>query len=187
MMTGITIAKETRLFLLSLAVGAGMSFLYDLLRVLRRRTEHRAAAVSLEDILYFLLCALWNFAFVLKDNSGQMRGYILVGELLGWVCWHLSAGAVLVEVGSCLLGVVQKIVAAVLRVLLFPIYCLYRLVRRISAALSKALGKILKKVIQKGKYTLKRKQRMLYNLNSRFKRVKQKRGDRDGIEKETAE
>lgn len=38
MMTGITIAKETRLFLLSLAVGAGMSFLYDLLRVLRRRT-----------------------------------------------------------------------------------------------------------------------------------------------------
>ena len=55
MMTGITIAKETRLFLLSLAVGAGMSFLYDLLRVLRRRTAHRAAAVSLEDILYFLL------------------------------------------------------------------------------------------------------------------------------------
>ena len=108
MMTGITIAKETRLFLLSLAVGAGMSFLYDLLRVLRRRTAHRAAAVSLEDILYFLLCALLHFAFVLKDNRGQLRGYILVGELLGWVCWHLSAGAVLVEAGSRLLGIVTK-------------------------------------------------------------------------------
>ena len=97
MMTGITIAKETRLFLLSLAVGAGMSFLYDLLRVLRRRTAHRAAAVSLEDILYFLLCALLHFAFVLKDNRGQLRGYILVGELLGWwrqaaVCWALCKG-----------------------------------------------------------------------------------------------
>ena len=110
MMTGITIAKETRLFLLSLAVGAGMSFLYDLLRVLRRRTAHRAAAVSLEDILYFLLCALLHFAFVLKDNRGQLRGYILVGELLGWVCWHLSAGAVLVEAGSRLLGIVQRAV-----------------------------------------------------------------------------
>lgn len=187
MMTGITVATETRLFLLSLAVGAGMSFLYDLLRVLRRSSAHRAAAVSLEDIFYFLLCALVNFAFVLKDNSGQMRGYILVGELLGWVCWHLSVGAVLVEAGSRLLGVVQRIVTAALRVLLFPIYCLYRLVRRMSAGLSKALGKILKKVLQKGKYALKRKRLMLYNLNSRFKRVKQKRGDCDGIEKETAE
>ena len=116
MMTGITIAKDTRLFLLSLAVGAGMSFLYDLLRVLRRRTAHRAAAVSLEDILYFLLCALLHFAFVLKDNRGQLRGYILVGELLGWVCWHLSAGAVLVEAGSRLLGIVQRVVAGILRV-----------------------------------------------------------------------
>ena len=122
MMTGITIAKETRLFLLSLAVGAGMSFLYDLLRVLRRRTAHRAAAVSLEDILYFLLCALLHFAFVLKDNRGQLRGYILVGELLGWVCWHLSAGAVLVEAGSRLLGIVQRVVAGILRVLLFPLF-----------------------------------------------------------------
>ena len=187
MMTGITIAKETRLFLLSLAVGAGMSFLYDLLRVLRRRTAHRAAAVSLEDILYFLLCALLHFAFVLKDNRGQLRGYIMVGELLGWVGWHLSAGAVLVEAGSRLLGIVQRVVAGILRVLLFPLYCLYRLMRRVSAALSKVLEKILKKVIQKGKYTLKRKRLMLYNLIGRFKRVNQKRGDCDGIEKETAE
>ena len=141
MMTGITIAKETRLFLLSLAVGAGMSFLYDLLRVLRRRTAHRAAAVSLEDILYF--------AFVLKDNRGQLRGYILVGELLGWVCWHLSAGAVLVEAGSRLLGIVQRVVAGILRVLLFPLYCLYRLMRRISAALSKVLEKNLKKLYKR--------------------------------------
>jgi hypothetical protein len=53
--------------------------------------------------------------------------------------------------------------------------------------LSKVLEKILKKVIQKGKYTLKRKRLMLYNLIGRFKRVNQKRGDCDGIEKETAE
>ena len=163
-----------------------MSFLYDLRRS-TRRTAHRAAAVSLEDILYFLLCALLHFAFVLKDNRGQLRGYILVGELLGWVCWHLSAGAVLVEAGSRLLGIVQRVVAGILRVLLFPLYCLYRLMRRISAALSKVLEKILKKVIQKGKYTLKRKRLMLYNLIGRFKRVNQKRGDCDGIEKETAE
>lgn len=154
MMTGITIAKETRLFLLSLAVGAGMSFLYDLLRVLRRRTAHRAAAVSLEDILYFLLCALLHFAFVLKDNRGQLRGYILVGELLGWVCWHLSAGAVLVEAGSRLLGIVQRVVAGILRVLLFPAVLFVSSDEKDFGSFVEGAGKNFKKSYTKGEIYL---------------------------------
>ena len=41
MMTDLTLAKETRLFLLSIVVGVGLSLLYDLLRVLRLQTRHR--------------------------------------------------------------------------------------------------------------------------------------------------
>ena len=82
MMTDLTLAKETRLFLLSIVVGVGLSLLYDLLRVLRLQTRHRPIVVSLEDLLYFLVCAAVTFGFALKDNSGQIRGYILIGELL---------------------------------------------------------------------------------------------------------
>ena len=90
MMTDLTLAKETRLFLLSIVVGVGLSLLYDLLRVLRLQTRHRPIVVSLEDLFYFLVCAAVTFGFALKDNSGQIRGYILIGELLGWGCWHLT-------------------------------------------------------------------------------------------------
>ena len=79
MMTDLTLAKETRLFLLSIVVGVGLSLLYDLLRVLRLQTRHRPIVVSLEDLLYFLVCAAVTFGFALKDNSGQIRGYILIG------------------------------------------------------------------------------------------------------------
>ena len=51
MMTDLTLAKETRLFLLSIVVGVGLSLLYDLLRVLRLQTRHRPIVVSLEDLL----------------------------------------------------------------------------------------------------------------------------------------
>ena len=92
MMTDITVARETRLFFCSLVLGAGLSVGYDFLRVLRLQTKHRSAAVSLEDFLYFLFCAAVTFGFVLKSNRGSVRGYLLVGQLLGWLCWHLTLG-----------------------------------------------------------------------------------------------
>ena len=50
MMTDVTVAKETMLFFQSLILGAGLSLLYDVLRIIRRETRHQAVAVSLEDI-----------------------------------------------------------------------------------------------------------------------------------------
>ena len=46
------------LFFQSLILGAGLSLLYDVLRIIRRETRHQAVAVSLEDIVYFLVCGM---------------------------------------------------------------------------------------------------------------------------------
>lgn len=70
MMTDVTVAKETMLFFQSLILGAGLSLLYDVLRIIRRETRHQAVAVSLEDVVYFLVCGMVTFGFILKDNSG---------------------------------------------------------------------------------------------------------------------
>ena len=75
MMTDITVARETQLFLYSLLVGAGLSLLYDLLRVLRLQMRHRPLAVTLEDVAYFLVCAMVTLGFVLKDNRTGARIY----------------------------------------------------------------------------------------------------------------
>ena len=143
--------------------------------MLRLQTRHRPIVVSLEDLLYFLVCAAVTFGFALKDNSGQIRGYILIGELLGWGCWHLTAGELAVKIASGIL--------AVARVALFPFYCLWKLALKILGLLSRPMKLFLKKVIQTQKYNLKRKQMMLYNLSSQFQKKRQKGEERHGDQK----
>lgn len=184
MMTDITVARETQLFLYSLLVGAGLSLLYDLLRVLRLQMRHRPLAVTLEDVAYFLVCAMVTLGFVLKDNSGQVRGYILVGELIGWVVWHLSLGSVMVHAASAIASVLRRLC----RIVLFPLYCICKLVWKIVNSLRAMVKKILKKMIQKKKYNLQRKRILLYNLCNRFKDIRTTGGDTDGSqEKEKTE
>ena len=152
MMTDVTVAKETMLFFQSLILGAGLSLLYDVLRIIRRETRHQAVAVSLEDVVYFLVCGMVTFGFILKDNSGQVRGYIVVGEVIGWIICHMTVGEAAVRI-SPFVWIGRR-------------FC--RLIRKIE----KRLCINLKKVMQKEKYNLKRKRMMLYNLGSRFRKTR---------------
>ena len=51
------IRQETTVFFLAIALGAGLSFLYDFLRVLRRMIRHGAVATGIEDLLFWLFGA----------------------------------------------------------------------------------------------------------------------------------
>lgn len=173
MMTDITIAKETQLFLWSLLLGAGLSVLYDVLRVLRLETHHRNAVICIEDILYFLVCSVITFGFLLKDNCGEVRGYVLIGELIGWVLWHLTIGSAAVHICAVVFSAVKHFLIFLFKIIFSPICCVFRFI-------SKILKKFTKKVLQKEKYNLKHKRIMMYNLFNRCKNTRQKGGEPDG-------
>ena len=56
------IRQETTVFFLAIALGAGLSFFYDFLRVLRRMIRHGAVATGIEDLLFWLFGACLLFA-----------------------------------------------------------------------------------------------------------------------------
>ncbi len=172
MMTDVTVATQTQLFLWSLVLGAGLSVLYDFLRVLRIEVKHRPLAVSLEDIFYFLVCAAVTFGFVLKDNRGDVRAYIFIGEAIGWIIWHMTIGEMAVTVSAAVFGVIKRIVLFWGKILLFPAVCIFRVLKRVWLPLQRKSQRFSKKVIQKGKYNLKRRRMMLYNLFSQFRKTK---------------
>ena len=60
------IRQETTVFFLAIALGAGLSFFYDFLRVLRRMIRHGAVATGIED--------LWRLPFVCADVLRHRRG-----------------------------------------------------------------------------------------------------------------
>ncbi len=180
MMTDITIAKETQLFLYSLALGVGLSACYDLLRVIRGQTRHRAGTVCAEDILYFLLSSVVTFGFLLRDNCGEVRAYLLAGELIGWILWHCTLGAAAVAVCGKIVSVIKRILFFWLRLIFSPVVGVLRFAGRF-------LQKFLKKVVQKQKYNLKRERIMMYNLLIRWKKTRRQGGEPNGCIKEKEE
>ncbi len=48
--------------------------------------------IFFQDIIYFIISGLITFLFVLKFNHGEVRFYILAGEGIGWIIYHITLG-----------------------------------------------------------------------------------------------
>ena len=90
---------ETELFLFgrSVLLGAVMFVVYDLLRVLRRIFPRGIFWVSIEDLLYWVAAALYFFLQLCRENNGIIRGYILLGIILGALCYDRMISRFLME------------------------------------------------------------------------------------------
>lgn len=147
MITDITLAKETKLFLMSLGMGVVLSLCYDVLRLLRIQVHHKKSTVFAEDILYFLGSAFFTFLFLLKYHYGQVRGYVLIGEGLGWVIWHMTLGEVAVKILSVILTLLRKLI----RLILAPFRLAFKVLVKTFLRLGNFCKNFLKKVVQKKK------------------------------------
>lgn len=75
----LTIADQTRLFLLALGLGFLLGIVYDLFRVVRMAFTMRRVGVFIQDVLFFLTCAAATFLFLLAVNQGETVGLSSLG------------------------------------------------------------------------------------------------------------
>ena len=92
------IRQETTVFFLAIALGAGLSFFYDFLRVLRRMIRHGAVATGIEDLLF------WLFG----GTDGELRGYVLLGTLCGALLYLQTAGPLLIRGGTAMANYIRR-------------------------------------------------------------------------------
>lgn len=76
----------------SLALGVFLGIFYDVFRIIRLLLNPKNLSVFVEDVIYFLVSGFVTFLFVLVFNYGESRFYILAGEALGWILYHISLG-----------------------------------------------------------------------------------------------
>ena len=93
------IRQETTVFFLAIALGAGLSFFYDFLRVLRRMIRHGAVATGIEDLL---------FALMFYGTDGELRGYVLLGTLCGALLYLQTAGPLLIRGGTAMTNYIRR-------------------------------------------------------------------------------
>ena len=65
---------------------------YDGIRVVRRIFPHEIFMISLEDLVYWLVISLCFFLHLCQVNNGKIRGYVLLGSLLGaWIYYSFCS------------------------------------------------------------------------------------------------
>ncbi len=77
------LSAQSLAFLLSVGFGAALGLLYELFRVLRRRSSARLWPILLQDVLFFALCAFASLSFLHVVYEGQARFYFFLGGMFG--------------------------------------------------------------------------------------------------------
>lgn len=110
---GLSLSEQTAYFLWSPVLGLALGALYDIVRALRSLIGARRVHVMISDIIFFALCGVITSLFALPFNKGNVRGFILFGEAVGFLCYRLSVGSILSKfyrfISVILRSIVQKI------------------------------------------------------------------------------
>lgn len=86
MSQGITI--ELRFFIISILWGAIVLLAYDQLRVLRRIIRHNNLWITVQDLIFWIVASVFIFAMIYVKNSGIIRGFSVMGMVIGMVIYH---------------------------------------------------------------------------------------------------
>lgn len=122
----------------SIAMGIFITFVYDLLRIFRRVIRHNSFFVSLEDLLFWVFCALSVFALMYSMGNGNLRWFAVFGALGGMFVYLKTVSPWFVRILS---GFLRKVTGVLLRI--------GRFIKKRLTALYKLLKIILCKQQQK--------------------------------------
>lgn len=128
-------SEQLSIFLSSLGVGFILGVLYDFLRGIRLSVSDSKVLVVVFDLLYSVLLAFITFIFILAVNKGEIRFYIISGEIIGLIFYYVSFGIAAIKITDKIVGILRKLYAFVFKLISAP----FRLMKRLF---SKLIGKI---------------------------------------------
>ena len=100
---------ELQFFSRSFLLGILMMIAYDGIRIFRRILPHGAAAVAIEDLIYWLLCGVSIFRILYLENSGAIRGFAIAAVVLGMLT-YLQLAKILKKIGKKLHSSVKRVI-----------------------------------------------------------------------------
>ena len=114
-----SLADQTVYFLFSLLFGVILSFMYDVIRVLRFIGLNKLWQIIVGDIFYFTLCAFLTALFALPFNNGSVRYFVLFGEAVGFIVYRFTLGEYMSVFYCFIIRVFRKIFVKSLKILEF--------------------------------------------------------------------
>lgn len=165
-------SEQLKFFLLSLGVGFTLGVLYDILRAVRLSFTRAKAAVVVFDILYFLLFGLATFLFILAINKGEIRFYLIFGEIIGAAFYYFSFGTAAIKLTDIFVKAFRRFFGTVFKILFAPFRLLFGLFKKLFLKISSFFKKTRKKSEKNRKKLLPKLKLYVYNLYGMFKKRK---------------
>jgi len=142
------IVQELTFFVHSVLMGLIITFVYDWIRVLRRLFRHGKVLISLEDIIFWLVCGLAVFYMLYRENNGTLRWFAVVGATVGMVFYKLIVRDAFTNIMSTCLYKIMWFQSRILQIVLKPLKCLFCAGKTLVLHLAKRLEKC-KKIVKK--------------------------------------
>ena len=159
----LSLADQTKGFLLSLGFGFLMGIFYDLVRIVRISISKSKKVIFVFDLLYFVFLGFCSYIFFLVVNEGDIRAFLLLGEGIGFAIYYFSLGVVVYTASEKILSVMKKVISKILKIILFPFVWVFKKLKTLLEKFAKKWNKKSKKIKNKSKFHLKLHKHLLYN------------------------
>ena len=113
-------ATETEFIFHAIYMGIFITFVYDILRVLRRVIPHPDFLVSLEDMGFWIYCAVKVFLLMYHESNGTLRWFAICGALAGMFLYLKLVSPFWMKYMSLLLGKLLEILCKIFKIVLKP-------------------------------------------------------------------
>ena len=119
-------AGENLFMLYAFLMGIFITFVYDLLRIVRRVVAHNGFWVAVEDLIFWMFCGIAVFLLMYHMSNGTLRWFAVLGALAGMFLYHRTVSRFLVKYVSALGNKIKQLLCRMVRLLLTPVKAILR-------------------------------------------------------------
>ena len=105
----IDLYDQITTFLLSLSLGAVFALVFYFGEAVRVANNISKIRIWINDISYFAVSAIITYCFLLSRSNGEIRGYIIVGIVLGWWLFKIVFSKHFVKFLTIIINGINKI------------------------------------------------------------------------------
>lgn len=92
------ITNQVYVFFCSILIGAVLTLIFDCFRLMRRNKKTRDLIVYIQDILFWIIVAIVIIISAFITNSGELRGYMFIGYILGSMFYLLLFSRLILKI-----------------------------------------------------------------------------------------
>lgn len=135
-MLEINLIDEFYIFLFAINYGLIIGVIYDLYRVFRYYSKPKRILSIIEDLILWLIITVVFFMFLVKNTNGVIRGFVIVGFLIGCTFYLKVISKYNFPVLIRIFKLILNLISEIIKVILYPL-------RKVSNFSKKRLRRII--------------------------------------------